>query len=104
MSQFDVYPHPLEELRDTQPYVLQIQSDFVRSPEARMAIPLVCQHPDNPPMSRLNPELKLGDAWFMLDTLHIGSFEPGDLRGAVANLREQADAIWDALVYALHGD
>jgi hypothetical protein len=103
MAQFDVYPHPLEELRDIHPYVLQIQSDFVRSPEARMTIPLARPQADTPPMSRLNPELTVGGEALMLDTLHIVSFEPGDLRRAVANLQSQAQPIWDALEYALHG-
>ncbi len=103
MAQFDVYPHPLEEMRDIHPYVLQIQSDFVRSPEARVTIPLARPQADTPPMSRLNPELTVGDEPLMLDTLHIVSFEPSDLRRSVANLANQAQTIWDALDYALHG-
>jgi len=103
MAQFDVYPNPLEELRDIQPYVLQIQSDFVRSAEARITIPLARIQADVPPMSRLNPELSIGGQSLMLDTLHIVSFEPSDLRHPVANLQSQAQVIWDALEYALHG-
>ena len=39
----------------------------------------------------------------VLETLAITSFEPGDLRRPVANLQADAEAIWDALGYALHG-
>jgi hypothetical protein len=35
--------------------------------------------------------------------LAITSFEPSDLRRPVANLQSQAQTIWDALEYALHG-
>ena len=104
MAQFDVYPHPIEELRTLYPYVVQVQSDFLRAPEARITIPLVASNAQTPPMSRLNPQIVLGDAVFVLDTLNIVSYEPSDLRGATANVREQATAIWDALDYALHGD
>ena len=103
MAQFDVYPHPIEELRDIHPFVLQIQSDFIRSPEARVTIPLARLHADTPPMSRLNPELGIAGEPFFLDTLHIVSFEPSDLRRPIANLQSQAQAVWDALEYALHG-
>lgn len=103
MAQFDVYPHPLEEMRDIHPYVLQIQSDFIRSPEARLTIPLARPSSDTPPMSRLNPQLAMGDEPLILDTLHLVSFEPNDLRRPVANLQADAPAIWDALGYALHG-
>lgn len=40
MAQFDVYPHPLEELRATHPYVVQVQSHFLKRPVAVMAVPL----------------------------------------------------------------
>lgn len=103
MAQFDVYPHPIEELRTLYPYVVQVQSDFLRAPEARITIPLAVANAQNPPMSRLNPQIALSDAVYVLDTLHIVSYEPSDLRRPVANLREHAAAIWDALEYALHG-
>lgn len=54
-------------------------------------------------MSRLNPELSIAGEPLMLDTLHIVSFEPSDLRSPIANLRSQAQVIWDALEYALQG-
>lgn len=103
MAQFDVYPHPIEELRGTHPYVLQIQSDFIRSADARVTIPLAQPQADIPPMTRLNPELSISGEPFLLDTLQIVSFEPSDLRHPIANLQSQAQAIWDALEYALHG-
>lgn len=103
MAQFDVYLHPIEELRHLYPYVVQVQSDFIRAPEARITIPLATPSADTPPMSRLNPELALDEATFILDTLHIVAFEPNDLHQPTGNLANQASAIWDALDYALHG-
>ena len=103
MAQFDVYPHPIEELRSIYPFVVQVQSDFLRAPEARITLPLTTPSVEAPPMSRLNPKINLSDTVFILDTLHIVAYEPSDLRRPIANLRDQADVIWDALDYALHG-
>lgn len=103
MAQFDVYPHPIEELRHLYPYVVQVQSNFIRAPEARITIPLAVPSENALPMSRLNPEVTLDQAAFILDTLHIVAFEPSDLRQPEGNLANQASAIWDALDYALHG-
>jgi len=103
MAQFDVYPNPVNELRDSQPYVLEIQSNFIRSPLARITIPLVRLPPGAPPMSRLNPQFDIQGEALALDTLYIVSYDPGELRRPVANLSRDAQAIWDALDYALHG-
>ena len=40
MAQVDVYPHPLEDLRDLYPYVVQIQSGFLERPVSVIVIPL----------------------------------------------------------------
>lgn len=48
MAQFDVYPHPLEELRSTHPYVVQVQSHFLKRPVAVMVIPLAPMDTHNP--------------------------------------------------------
>ena len=103
MAQFDVYRHPVSELREEQPYLMELQSSFVNSPEARIVIPLARLTVGAKPMSNLNPELEVQGELLVLDTLYITSYEPSDLRRPVANLRNDADAIWSALDYALHG-
>lgn len=103
MAQFDVYRNPVDELREGQPYVMQLQSSFINSPIARIAIPLARIKAGDRPMSKLNPEIEVAGELLVLDTLFITSFEPADLRRPVANLRNDADAIWSALDYALHG-
>jgi hypothetical protein len=32
MAQFDVYPNPVEELRESHPFVVGIQSNFLKRP------------------------------------------------------------------------
>ena len=103
MAQFDVYPNPLVELRDGYPYVMVIQSHFLKRPIAVMAIPLARLDGDGDAVTRLNPHLDVAGETLVLETLTIGSYEPGDLRRPVANLEADAQAIWDALDCALHG-
>lgn len=103
MAQFDVYPNPIAKLRDGYPYVMVIQSHFLKRPIAVMAIPLARLEGDGGAVTRLNPRVDVAGETLVLETLTIGSYEPGDLRRPVANLQAYAEAIWDALEYALHG-
>ena len=103
MAQFDVYPHPIEELRDSHPYVVQIQSGFLKRPIAIITIPLARLLAGSDAVAVLNPRFEIAGNTVVLETLVTGSFEPGELRRPVANLRGDADAIWSALDYALHG-
>ena len=103
MPQFDVYRNPVDELRDEQPFVVQLQSNFINSAVARICIPIARIKVGTQPMSKLNPELDVQGELLILDTLFMTSFDPSYLRRPVANLRSDADAIWSALDYALHG-
>jgi toxin CcdB len=103
VAQFDVYPNPIEELRDEQPYVIQLQSNFVQSPIARIAIPLARMQSGTLPMSRVNPRIEVAGESLVLDTLFITSFDPAELRHPVANLRADAEFIYSAVDYVLHG-
>ena len=103
MAQFDVYPHPLEEMRDLYPYVMQIQSGFLKRPISVIVIPMGRLVPGTKAVTQLNPYFAVVGENVVLETLITSSFEPGDLRRPVANLRSDADAIWSALDYALHG-
>ena len=60
MAQFDVYPNPLEELRATHPYVVQVQSHFLKRPAAVMAVPLAPL--DNPQHATVQPQAGGGRA------------------------------------------
>lgn len=102
MAQFDVYPNPLEDMRDTHPYVVQVQSHFLQRPAAVMVVPLaVLDSPHHATV--LNPMLEVAGKVFLLETLAIASFEPGELRSPLANISSDAQTIWDALDFALHG-
>ena len=103
MAQFDVYPNPVEELRDSHPFVVGIQSNFLKRPVAVITVALARPDTQTAPPTTLNPWLSVAGEMLVLETLAITSYEPGDLRRPVANLQGDAEAIWDALEYALHG-
>ena len=103
MAQFDVYPHPLEDMRDSHPYVVQIQSGFLTRPIAVIAVPLARLVQGSDGVAVLNPRFEIAGEHLVFETLATGAFERGDLRHPVANLRNEADTIWSALDYALHG-
>ena len=102
MAQFDVYPHPVEEWRAQSTYVLDVQSDFVRGVRNRLTIPLTHLWVEAPG-ERLAPVLQVEDVSLFLDTLGILAFPSSDLRNSVCSLREDAERIWSALEFALHG-
>ena len=103
MPQFDVYPNPVKDLLPSHPYVVQIQSGFLKRPVAVIAVPLARLVPGSAPVAVLNPRFDIAGETVLLETLGVASFEPAYLRRPVANLRADADAIWSALDYALHG-
>lgn len=103
MAQFDVYPHPIKEMRGSHPYVVQIQSAFLKRPTGIITVPLAKLAQGTDAVAVLNPRFEIAGETVVLETLATASFEPGDLRRPVANLRSNADAIWSALDYALHG-
>ena len=103
MAQFDVYPNPVEEVRDSHPFVVSIQSSLLKRPVSVITVALGRLDAQRGPPSTLNPWLTVVDETLVLETLIITSFEPSDLRRPVANVGDQAPVIWDALEYALHG-
>ena len=103
MAQFDVYPNPVEELRDSHPFVVGIQSSLLKRPVSVITVALGRLDAQRAPSNALNPWLTVADEILVLETLIITSFEPSDLRRPVANLQSQAQTIWDALEYALYG-
>ncbi|MES2362308.1 MAG: CcdB family protein [Pseudomonadota bacterium] len=102
MAQFDVYPNPVQEWRDQSPYVVDIQSDFVRGVRNRLTIPLTHVWVEAP-TERLAPVVEVEGEALFLDTLGVLAFASADLRGAVSSLRGAAPRIWAAIDYALHG-
>jgi hypothetical protein len=83
--------------------VIEIQGNLLKRPVALIVIPLARLAQGSEAVTLLNPSLAVGDESLVLETLAITSFQPGELRGPVANLSQHASVIRDALDFALHG-
>lgn len=103
MAQFDVYPNPIIEDRLLYPYVMQLSSDFVRSVRTRLTAPLSPASASSQPLSRLHPAMTINGQTYVLETMSMQAHDGADLRGAVANLRNQVDDVFNALDFAFHG-
>ena len=103
MAQFDVYAHPMEELRVHYPYVVQIQSDHIEQAHMRMVIPLALLDKNASTTSRLTPLIEVFGDNYVLETLMIESFTPSELRMVLVSIRNQSQEIYDAMDFVLHG-
>ena len=103
MAQFDVFANPIRDLRASHPYVMEVQSNLLKRPVALIGVALARLVAGSEAVTILNPPLQVAGVSLVLETLAIASFEPGELRKRITNLSGDAQAVWDALDYALHG-
>lgn len=102
MPQFDVYRHPVEAWRELTPYVVDVQSSWVTRSDLRLTVPLLrktLSSGDN----RLYPLFTVQGETFVFDTLSIVAYPASDLRRPIASLSAQAEAVFSAVDFALHG-
>jgi toxin CcdB len=97
MPRFDVYANPDPADRQTIPFVLDVQNDFLNILEMRVVVPLYANSRFSAPVRKLNPELEVGGKAVIMDTASIGAVPIGDLRPPVANLANRQLDIQDAL-------
>ena len=76
---------------------------MLKRPVALIVITLARLAHGSEAVTLLNPSLAFGDEALVLERLAITLFQPGELRGPVANLSQHASVIWGALDFALHG-
>ena len=94
--QFDVMHNPMRTGRESRPYVLVIQHDFLDELRTRVVVPLVV--PSAMRMqSRLNPELDVLGQKLYLSPAEPFSLPTRLLRGPVANLEHERYRIVAAL-------
>ncbi|MFT3719869.1 CcdB family protein [Pseudorhodoferax sp.] len=97
MARFDVFRHPDAQLRESTPYLLDIQNDYISSLDTRVVLPLRAARLSGPPMRDLNPCFDIDGDAVVLDTPAIAAFPAAELRHPVSNLRLQSDQIIGAL-------
>ena len=102
--QFDIYPNPSARMRDSYPYVVDIQSSLLSSLATRMVAPLaVTQLQANALPQRLCPLISVQNQWLMLVPFEAAPLEKRLLKSKVASARHRADAIIAAMDAVISG-
>lgn len=99
MARFDLYTNPAEEFRETAPYVLDVQSEYVGALPTRIVIPLRpvqrMAFSGNP--SDLLPVFEIDGEEFFLDTPAMGAIPLYVLGKLIGSLAHRQDSILAAL-------
>ena len=102
--QYDVYPNPSPRMRDTYPYVLDVQSDLLKALATRMVVPLALTSlPASNLPRRLCPLLLVKGQSLMLVPFEAAPLDKRHLKSKVTSLRERADDIVAAMDAVLSG-
>ena len=97
MARYDVYANPEAAERKLTPYLLDVQNDYIDVLMTRVVIPLRRESAFGPPARDLNPVLAVGADKVVLDTAALGAVPTSELRRPVTNLRQQCEAVQEAL-------
>lgn len=102
--QYDVYPNPSPRMRDVYPYVVDVQSDLLKSLPTRMVMPLALTHlpPDSLP-TRLCPMVLVQGARLMLVPFEAAPLDKRLLKKKLASLRERSHDIVAAMDAVVSG-
>lgn len=102
--QYDVYPNPSPRMRDSYPFVLDIQSDLLKALATRMVVPLaVTLLPSTSLPRRLCPLVQIKGQSLMLVPFEAAPLDKRHLKSKVVSLRERADDIVAAMDAVLSG-
>ncbi|HHJ4460305.1 MULTISPECIES: CcdB family protein [Citrobacter] len=86
------------------PYLLDVQSDIIGELNTRLVIPLfLLDEVSGRPARRLNPVLNVDGEDFLVMTHEMASVRQSQLGEEVVSLREQRQAIKNALDFLLDG-
>ncbi|NRF68371.1 CcdB family protein [Aquincola sp. S2] len=103
MARFDVYATPIRDEKHHTPFWLDVQADHLSGLSTRVVVPLRKVNPKLPPTQRLNPEFVIEGTAVFADVPNLGTTPLNLLRRPVASLRDQRQAIDDALDFLFSG-
>ena len=102
--QYDVYPNPSPRMRDSYPYVVDVQSDLLKALATRMVVPLaVTKLPAASLPRRLCPVLVVQGLSLMLVPFEAAPLATRYLKAKVDSVREHAHDIVAAMDAVLIG-
>ena len=99
MARFDVYKYSPDV-----PFLVDIQADLLSGLKTRAVIPLLPQaQAKHEVLPRLKPIIKINGKNYVLITTDIGTIRTADLGSSVENVKDQRQAIVDAIDFLLQG-
>lgn len=103
MAQFDVYPNTDPRTCKRQPFVVDLQSDFLSDLRTRVVAPLTRAESFGPAMKRLNPTFKIANRSLVLSTAELAGVDRRELGNPIASLADSRDEIVAALDFLFTG-
>ena len=85
------------------PYLLIVQSDLIENASTCVVVPLITLERAGTPVSRLMPQLPVGDEMMVMDTLQLAAIPRAVLGAPIADLSQQRSAIMGALDMLISG-
>ncbi len=103
MAQYDVHRNPSAATAAEFPYLVNVQSDVLRSLETRLVVPLGRRSGDLPPIARLTPEVTVEGESLLFLVNHCASIPRAALGPLVDNLDERRVDLLGAIDFLLSG-
>ena len=97
MARFDVFANPEPTERRATPYFLDVQNDHINGIATRVVVPLRRESVFGPRAARLHPIVEIRGEPLVLDTAALGAVPLSELRPPVANIRQHAAEVHNAL-------
>ena len=102
--QYDVYPNPSPRMRESYPFVVDVQSDLLKALATRMVVPLtVTELPAVSLPRRLCPVVTVQGQSLMLVPFEAAPLDKRHLKGKIGSLREHAHDIVAAIDAVMSG-
>jgi toxin CcdB len=102
--QYDVYPNPSPRMRDSYPFVVDVQSDLLKALATRMVVPLAVTSLPPPSLPRrLCPVLVVQGLNLMMVPFEAAPLDKRHLKSKVASVREHAHDIVAAMDAVMSG-
>ena len=98
MARFDVYVSP-----DGPGYVVDVQADLLESLKTRVVVPLLPLESAPKPARRLNPIFEIAGDPHVFVTQFLATVPRSVLREVVADLRDEAAQMTDAIDFVMQG-
>lgn len=101
--QFEVFPNPVRQARQTFPYVAVLQADIAVTEQNRIVAPLAPRSMAPKLSGRLNPVIPVNGVEHVLLVPSLAAIPTAALKGGVGTIGSHRDSVTAALDYLFQG-